>query len=72
MFVETKIEKLTSSSKKGPDVFYPIKKLPYFKFSNYVVKNGKKHKAYNKGLKPLSWDPKRISNRYADSFLSDV
>jgi len=50
MHVEANIDKLNLSSRKGADTFYPMKKLPIFKFSNYVVKNGKKRKGY-KGRK---------------------
>lgn len=51
MHVEANIDKLTLSSRKGGDIFYPMKKLPMFKFSNYIVKNGKKRKSYKGGKK---------------------
>ncbi len=51
MHVEANIDKLALSSRKGGDIFYPMKKLPMFKFSNYIVKNGKKRKGYKRGKK---------------------
>ena len=47
MYAEATNDKLTLSSGKGADVYYPMKKLPLFVFSNYVVKNGKKRKEYD-------------------------
>ena len=46
MKVTISIDKLAFSlpPNKGLEVFYPIKKIPNFKFANYVVKNGKVRK----------------------------
>lgn len=47
MKAEASNDKTTLSSRKGADIYYPMKKLPFFVFENYVIKNGKKSKGYD-------------------------
>ena len=51
MKVEISIDKLALSTRSRFDIRYPYKKIPKFKFTNYVVKNGKPGKDFDKEKK---------------------
>lgn len=48
MKVAMSIDKLALSTKSRFDIFYPYKKIPNFKFANYVAKNGETGKDFKK------------------------